>query len=126
MTQTNKEIVENYYKAMNNKDLESIAQVLHSEVEFIGPLAQMRGKEPFLKAVGAYFSVFDSLTIRAFFESRDQVMLAYDYHCPPPIETYRTAALINVKEGLITRFELFYDASLISERKEEIFSSSEG
>ncbi len=100
---------ENYYKAMHNKDLASMASHLHPHVQFVGPLADMSGKDAVLAAAKNFLPFLNSLTIRAKFASGNRAMLAYDMECPEPIGSFRSATLFTFEDGLISRLELFYD-----------------
>jgi ketosteroid isomerase-like protein len=111
-----------YYQAMNNKDLSVIQKYLHPEVRLISPLADVTGKDAVFNSVKHFLAVFNKLTIRAQCGNGDQVMLAYDLDCPAPIGLFRGAVLLTFQEGLIIRYELFYDARLFEEKKDEIFS----
>jgi hypothetical protein len=111
-----------YYQAMNNKDLSIIKKYLHPEVRLISPLADVTGKDAVLNSVKHFLDVFKKLTIRAQCSNGDQVMLAYDLDCPAPIGLFRGAVLLTFQEGLIIRYELFYDARPFEEKKDEIFS----
>lgn len=99
-----------YYQAMNNKDLAVMEKYLHPNIRFIGALAELEGKESVLKAVKGILALLNKLTIRAQFEAGDQVMLAYDIEYQAPIGHSRTAALLTFQEGLIIRYEVFFDA----------------
>ena len=112
-------IAESYYKAMNDKDLEGMSKYLHSDIQFITPLMKMSGKEEVLaSAKSHFFSLFNTLQIRAKFSSLDQAMLVYDLGCNPPIGTIRVAALLTLKNDLIVRIELFFDARSFEKKKE--------
>jgi len=49
-------------------------------------------------------------------------MLAYDLDCPAPFGRVRGAVLLNFQEGLVIRYELFYDARPFQKKKDEIFT----
>lgn len=117
---TNLDIANNYYAAMGNKDLDGMAKYLDPEVELIGPLAEVKGKQDALEAAKKLFYTFNTLNIRAQFEDGDHAMLAIDLHCPVPIGTFKVAVLLSFKQGLICRIELFYDARAFENK--EIFS----
>ncbi len=106
----NIDIVENYYQAMHNKDLAKMALYLHPKVHFLGPLAEIDGKEAVLEAVEKLFSIYNGITIRAKCASENQVMLAYDLNCPLPFGVLRVAALLNFEQDLISAIEIFFDA----------------
>ncbi|MBI3260138.1 MAG: nuclear transport factor 2 family protein, partial [Ignavibacteriae bacterium] len=113
-----------YYQAMNNKDLSIMEKYLHLEVRLISPLADITGKAAVLNSIKHFLAIFNTLTIRAKLGAGDQVMLAYDLDCPAPIGLYRGAVLLTFQEGLIIRYELFYDARPLEKKKDEIFTQS--
>lgn len=113
-----------YYQAMNNKDLSVIEKYLHPEVRLIGPMADITGKDVVFNSVKHFLSIFNKLTIRAQFGTGDRVMLAYDLDCPAPIGLFRGAVLLTFQEGLIIRYELFYDARPFEKKKDDIFIQS--
>ena len=113
---------EAYYNALKNKDLSGMAQYLHPNVRFIGPLAEMTGKEAVLEAAKNFFPFVKGLTIRSKFGSGNQAMLAYDLECPPPIGMFRAATLMTFEDSFISCIELFYDARPFEQKKDEIFT----
>lgn len=104
------DIAESYYKALGNKDEVEMQKYLHPDIHFVGPLADMKGKDLVLTSATKMFSFFKTLKIRAKFSSSDQVMIVYDLECPAPVGLFRAAALMNFQDDLISRIELFYDA----------------
>lgn len=110
MSKTSVEIAESYYLAMQKKDVVAAAHYLHPDVQLIGPLGDMQGKETVLAGAKRFTSVYRSLTIRAKFGLGDQAMIVYDLDCPAPIGALRAAVLMKIHAGLIERMELFYDA----------------
>ncbi len=105
-----------YYQAMNNKDLSAMEKHLHPEVRLIGPLADITGKDAVINSVKHLITLFNKLTIRAQFDAGDRVMLAYDIDFPAPIGVSRAAVLLTFQEGLIIRYELFFDARPFEKR----------
>ncbi len=73
MYETNLATAEAYYTAMNNKDLSGIGQCLHPDIQFLGPMAEVTGKEPVLEAAKVFMNLYNSLTIRAKFDSGNKV-----------------------------------------------------
>jgi hypothetical protein len=110
MQHNNLELAESYYTAMNNKDLSSMGKCLHDNISFLGPLAEITGKDAVLTAVSNLLPLFKAVTIRAKFSSDDKVMVAYDLDCTVPIGVLRIAALLTFENDLISRMELFFDA----------------
>lgn len=109
-------IAQAYYHAMNAKDVPQLATHLHPQVTLIGPLAQLSGKEAVVEAAQKATAFFKHITIRATFGSGDQAMVAYDWEFPAPIGTLRAAALLTIKDNLIYRIELFFDARPFEKR----------
>lgn len=105
-----------YYQAMNNKDLSALEKYLHPEVRLIGPLADITGKDAVLGSVKHLIALFNKLIIRAQFGAGDRVMLAYDIEFPAPIGVSRSAVLLTFQNGLIIRYELFFDARPFEKR----------
>lgn len=111
-----------YYKLMGQKNIAELKKYLHSDVEWYGPMATLKGKEAVIEATGNFMNMIESLTVRAKFSAGDQAMLVYDTDVPGIGKGIPCATLINFRDGLIVRFEVFYDGSRFIEKKEEIFS----
>jgi hypothetical protein len=105
-----------YYQAFNKKDIVEIEKYLHQNVLFITPLGTVQGKENLVETIKQFFNFFNALTIRTVLGSENQAMVAYDVEFPEPIGMVRSAALMDFKEGLIARIELFYDARSFPKR----------
>ena len=102
-----------YYQAMNDKNLAALEKFLHPNIQFLGPLAAVTGKNAYLESLEQFFlPSFNKLTIRAKFGSGDQAMLVFDLDCPAPIGILRTAVLMTFRDDLITRIEAFFDPRL--------------
>lgn len=99
-----------YYEAMNDKNIAAIEKFLHSEVKFLGPLANITGKNAYLESLQRFFfPSFQKLTIRSHFGSDDQAMVVFDLDCPAPVGIVRTASLMTFKNNLISHIEAFFD-----------------
>ncbi len=105
-----------YYQAMNNKDLSVMEKYLHPEVHLVSPLADVTGRDAVLNSIKNVVAALSRLTIRAQFGTGDRVMLAYDVDFPAPIGRARAAVLLTFQEGLIIRYELFFDARPFEEK----------
>jgi ketosteroid isomerase-like protein len=111
MNEKNAALAVGYYQAMSNKDLIAVEKYLHPDVHLISPFIEKKGKQDVLDAVNNLMNFFRELTIRESFGSQDQAMLAYDLDFPEPIGKIRTAVLLTFQDGLIKRYELFFDTS---------------
>ena len=107
----NLKVAENYYNAMLAKDFDKMAGYLHNDVHFIGPLAEMHGKDAVVTAAKNFGGILQDIQIRSRFSSDNQIMFAYDMFVPVPIGKFRAAVLMKFTDRLISKIELFYDAS---------------
>jgi hypothetical protein len=115
-------IAESYYKAMLAKDFDKMASYLHDNVHFIGPLAEMHGKDAVVSAAKNFGGILQDIQIRSRFSAGNQIMFAYNMVVPAPIGKFRAAMLMEFTNQLISKIELFYDGRLFEEKKSEIFS----
>lgn len=113
---------ENYYNAMLAKDFDKMRSYLHDNVHFIGPLAEIHGKDAVVLAAKNFGGILQDIQIRSRFSSGNQIMFAYDLIVPAPIGKFRAAVLMEFTDRLISKIEPFYDASPFEEKKSEIFS----
>lgn len=120
-TTDNLNLAESYYNTMLAKDFDKMAGYLHDNVHFIGPLAEMHGKDAVVTAAKNFGGILQDIQIRSRFADGDQIIFAYDMVVPAPIGKFRAAVLMEFTDRLISKIELFYDASLFQEKKSEIF-----
>jgi hypothetical protein len=113
---------QNYYNAMLAKDFDAMERYLHDNVHFIGPLVEMHGKDAVVSAAKNFSGILQDIQIRSRFAADNQIMFAYDMIVPAPIGKFRAAVLMEFSDRLISKIELFYDASPFEEKKSEIFS----
>ncbi|MCE2991370.1 MAG: nuclear transport factor 2 family protein [Candidatus Jidaibacter sp.] len=125
-TTDNLNLAESYYNAMLAKDFDKMAGYLHDNVHFIGPLAEMQGKDAVVAAAKNFGEILQDIQIRSRFSSDTKIMFAYDMVVPAPIGKFRAAVLMEFMDGLISKIELFYDASPFQGKKSEIFDNSRG
>ncbi len=114
-----------YYDAINHNDPNLAAEKLADDIQIISPLATKTGKTDVIDALKNICLIVERVTIKNKFSSDDQVMLALDMYFHEPIGILRVASLLNLKQNLITRIEMFYDPQAIISKKGEIFSSEE-
>lgn len=107
---SNLDVALRYYDAMLNQRFDEMAEYLHENVEFIGPLANMNGKNEVVEAAKGFSGLIAKINIRSKCTSENQVMLAYDFIFHQPTEKLRAAVLMDFKDNVITRLELFFDS----------------
>lgn len=115
---------EKYYSLVGEKNIDAVKKFLHPDVEFYGPLANLKGKEAVAQATYHFMNSFKSLTIRAKFGEGDQAMVVYDVDIPGIAKEFPGASLLNFRDGLIVRIQLFYDGGRIMAKKDEIFTNN--
>jgi hypothetical protein len=120
-TTDNLSLAESYYNAMLAKDFDKMAGYLHDNVHFIGPLAEMHGKDAVVTSAKNFGGMLQDIQIRSRFSSGNQIMFAYDMIVPAPIGKFRAAVCMEFTDGFISKIELFYDASPVQEKRSEIF-----
>lgn len=116
-------IATKYYHEMLQKNFDAMADCLHPDVIFIGPLAEMSGKAAVVSAAKNLSQILNDIQIRAKFSFGNQIMFAYDFMFPTPIGKLRAAVLMEFTNQLISKIELFYDGRPFEEKQNEIFSS---
>ena len=124
--ESNLMVAETYYHQMLQKNFDAMEACLDSDVHFIGPLAEISGKTRVVEAAKNLSHILGNIEIRAKFSFGNQIMFAYDFIFPEPIGKLRAAVLMEFKNKLIAKIEVFYDGRLFSEEKKgEIFSNKE-
>lgn len=106
-TKTIKRSLRPFYTAFGKKNIKALEEYIHTDIEFLSPLAKRYGKKDYLEAAQTFASFFNTLTIRVLFSEENQVIAIYDAECPALTGNMRTAALITFTESLISNVELF-------------------
>lgn len=99
-----------YLEAWATKDLDRIAERLHPDVQFKGPMREMRGRDEVLASSKSIFQLLDRFEVRDRFVDGDRAIFVYDFVCRAPIGVCPTAELVRFEDGLIREITLFYDA----------------
>ncbi len=110
-----KAIAEAYYTALGDKNLETVKEYLHPDIQFNDPQEKVVGKEAVLKAAEGFTGIFKILTIRAKFGSEDQAMIVYDVSIPGLAKNLVAASLLSFQDGLISKIELIYDTQCLND-----------
>jgi ketosteroid isomerase-like protein len=123
MVTNNVALAKAYYEALNEKNISKAEHYLHPDVSLLSPLGSLQGKQEVVKSLHHFIQIYDTLSIRAAMGDTDQVMLAVDLHCPAPIGLFRTAILLDFKDGKIYSSELFYDGRPLEKKANAIFNA---
>ena len=100
---------EAYYKAMNDKDANGMAEHLHPDVCLVTPMEQLTGKTAVLEAATRLMRFVQSVSVHAKFGTEDEAMLTYNMDFGEQIGVCRAAAWMKFKDALIVRNEIFFD-----------------
>jgi hypothetical protein len=109
MSPTIEQLSEDYLKAWSARDLQTLAALLHADIEFRSPNAQTRGREAYLAAVGRMLPLLIRLDVHARLHGPASAMFVYDFVCREPIGAVRTAERVCIEDGLIRDSEVFFD-----------------
>ena len=120
--ESNVAVAEKYYHQMLKKNFYEMKKCLHPDIQFIGPLAEMSGRDAVVTAAKNLTQILGDIKIRARFASNNQIMLVYDFMFSGNIKQLRAAVLMEFTNQLISKIELFYDGRPFEEKKNEIFS----
>lgn len=104
-------ILKKYYEAVSNKNLDKALNCIDSNIHFISPMSEVKGKEDFSKAVEGYISMINTLSIRTICGNNEEAIILYNVTIKGKSEPLRTAAFARFSEGLIVHLELFFNAS---------------
>lgn len=113
--QTNTLRAEAYYTNMAEKNIEGIKKYLHQDVEFFGPLSTFKGKEAVSESIAGFMNIFKTLEIQEAFGSDNQAAVVYIVKFEKIPDT-PSVAWLQFKDGLITRIQLFFDASAFRQK----------
>ena len=111
MDQNSASHAEAYYTAVGEKNIAALEKHLHPDVEFVGPLAKMTGRDKVLEATRKFAALFRTLKIRSKFGAGNQAVVIYDLEFPEPIGSVSSASLMTFDNDTVVKIELFYDAS---------------
>lgn len=103
-------MIESYYEAVLQQDLEKVSSFLHPKISFKSPFAQISGKEAVLEAIKGFAEVAEQITFRQVMGGDEQEMAAYDLKVKGSEQSNPAAILIQKNEGLIYQLELFFDS----------------
>jgi len=114
----NLSVAETYYHQMLQKNFTAMEACLHPDIQFIGPLSQMSGKESVVAAAKNLSQILGDIKIRSKFAYQNQIMFAYDFIFPDRIGKLRAAVLMEFTNQLISSIELFYDGRPFEEKNQ--------
>jgi ketosteroid isomerase-like protein len=98
-----------YFDAWQARDFARLRSVLADDVEFAGPLAQVKGSDDCLRGLRGMAQIMTGLEVRKVFRDGPDVLTWFDL-ATSVAETIPVANWMHVEDGKITRIRVAFDA----------------
>jgi hypothetical protein len=98
-----------YFDAWNARDFSRLRSVLADDVDFAGPLGQVKGGDDCLRGLRGMAQVMTGLQVRKVFRDGPDVLTWFDL-ATSVAETVPVANWMHVEDGKITRIRVAFDA----------------
>ena len=98
-----------YFDAWQARDFARLRSVLADDVEFAGPLAQVKGSDDCLRGLRGMAQIMTGLEVRKVFRDGPDVLTWFDL-ATSVAETIPVANWMHVEDGKITRIQVAFDA----------------
>jgi ketosteroid isomerase-like protein len=98
-----------YFDAWRARDFTQLRSVLADDVEFAGPLGQVKGADDCLRGLRGMAQIMTGLDVRKVFRDGPDVLTWYDL-ATTVAETVPVANWMHVENGKITRIRAAFDA----------------
>jgi len=127
-TSPNKKIVQQFIDlAWNKRDVDSMANLFHDDVTYMGPRVNVQGKDNYLKLLKGYMSVFSDSQFKVIdlVEENDKVLCYAEFtgvqsgpygEIPASNKkvTFRLMSIVRLKDGkIISEQEIFDEYGLL-------------
>jgi len=97
-----------YFDAWRARDFTRLRSVLADDVDFAGPLAQVRGADDCLRGLQGMAQIMTGLEIRKVFRDGSDVLTWFDLSTSVA-DTVPVANWMHVEDGKITRIRVAFD-----------------
>ena len=98
-----------YFDAWQARDFARLRSVLADDVEFAGPLAQVKGSDDCLRGLRGMAQIMTGLEVRKVFRDGPDVLTWFDL-ATSVADTVPVANWMHVEDGKITRIRVAFDA----------------
>ena len=98
-----------YFDAWKARDFTRLRSVLADDVEFAGPLAQVKGSDDCLRGLRGMAQIMTGLEVRRVFHDGPDVLTWFDL-ATSVAETVPVANWMHVQDGKITQIRVAFDA----------------
>jgi ketosteroid isomerase-like protein len=110
MSDATRKAVEGYFHAWTTKKVAEAHAWLAKDLKFRGPTARYESADAFLPALEKFAAMTKSATLLELIVEGDRAAMLYDCDLAP-IGTLRIASFFHVKDGKITTYETWFDAT---------------
>lgn len=105
-----REIVDQYFRAFTNKDLAAMRKLLHDDVYFKGPVAELDNADDFMEGITHLAANMSSAERHIVFEQGEDVCQIYDMVLAEPAVTVPVAQWLKVRDNKIAVLRAYSDA----------------
>ena len=98
-----------YFDAWQSRDFTRLRSVLADDVDFAGPLGEVKGADGCLRGVQGMAQIMTGLQVRKVFRDGPDVLTWFDLSTSVA-ETVPVANWMHVEDGKITRIRVAFDA----------------
>jgi ketosteroid isomerase-like protein len=98
-----------YFEAWQARDFARLRSVLADDVDFAGPLGQVKGKDECQAGIEGMSRIMTSIEVRKVFDVGPDVLTWFDL-ATSVAETVPVANWMHVEDGKITRIRVAFDA----------------
>lgn len=109
-TSSAREVVDQYFTALANKDFTAMRTLLHDDISFIGPLGTTNGADDYIDSLMKVTSSMKTVERKALFAEGEDVCQIYDLVLAEPDATLPVAQWLKVRENRIATVRLYFDA----------------
>ena len=109
MTKAATTVATTYFDAWRARDFARVRSVLADDVEFAGPLGQVKGRDDCVRGLQGMAQIMTGLEVRKVFRDGSDVLTWYDL-ATSVADTVPVANWMHVEDGKITRIRAAFDA----------------
>lgn len=106
---TNEELVDRYFDALARFDLATVCALVHEDLIFKGPLAELSSAEDYVRGLEHASAMIRQVGRRVVIREGDWAVQMYDVTLGDPAATVRVAESLQISGGKITAIEMILD-----------------
>ena len=98
-----------YFDAWKINDFDTMRSLVHDDITFAGPLAQLEGAEDYMEGIKGMSRIKSDIVIRKTFVDGPAVLTWYDLHTTVA-SSVPVANWLHIEDGKITSLRVAFDA----------------